>query len=52
MVSLHFNSNTYWWLVRVTLFMEWGLLRDFLGNIFMQDERYYFLLGREHVRWT
>ena len=34
------NSKGYpWWLVRGTLLMEFGLLRDFFGNFWMQGER-------------
>ena len=43
-----------WWLVRGTLLMESGLLRDFFGNFSTRGERYYFRVEGAHkvdVRW-
>ena len=43
------------WLVRGTLLMEWGLLRDFFGNLSTRGERYYFRVEGTHevldARW-
>ena len=40
----------HWWLVRGTLLMESGLLRDFFGNFSMRGERCYFCM-EGHMRW-
>ena len=55
------DANIDWWLVRNTLLMELGMLRDFLGNFSMHGERYYFHMEGSmwvgcnvripHLRW-
>ena len=48
------SEDANWWLVRGTLLMEWGLLRDFFGNFSTWGERYYFRMeGTREVdaRW-